>query len=68
MLFMKWIDIEDIVEALKEMHPDADPRIIRFTKLREMVLSLPNFLDHPNSCNEKILEAIQGLWIGLEDD
>lgn len=60
---MKWTDSRDIAIALTEAHPDADPKTVRFTELRQWVLALPGFDDDPNRSGEKILEAIQMLWI-----
>jgi len=60
---MKWTDIYEIAADLLEAHPDADPRAVRFTQLRDWVLALPGFNDDPSHCGEKILEAIQMAWI-----
>jgi FeS assembly protein IscX len=60
---MKWTDSRDIAIALTEAHPEADPKTVRFTQLREWVLALPGFDDDPARSGEKILEAIQMLWI-----
>lgn len=60
---MKWTDSRDIAIALTEAHPEVDPKTVRFTDLRAWVLALPGFDDDPNRSGEKILEAIQMLWI-----
>jgi FeS assembly protein IscX len=60
---MKWSDTREIAEALLKAHEQIDPLRIRFTDLRQWVLSLPGFEDDPRRCNEKILEAIQMAWI-----
>ena len=60
---MKWTDSRDIAIALCEARPDADPRAVRFTELRDWVLALPGFDDDPKRSGEKILEAIQQCWI-----
>lgn len=60
---MKWLDIEDVVEALEEKFPDENIINIRFTELKKKVLSLEEFDDDEKRCNEKILEAIQAAWI-----
>lgn len=60
---MDWQDIRNIAIALEEEHPDADNINLRFTDLREWVLALPGFVGAPNGCNEKILEAIQMMWM-----
>jgi FeS assembly protein IscX len=60
---MKWTDVQVIAEALYDAHPDVDPKVIRFTDLHAWVMGLDGFSDEPNNSNEKILEAIQQLWI-----
>ncbi|MCU0765596.1 MAG: Fe-S cluster assembly protein IscX [Burkholderiaceae bacterium] len=60
---MKWTDSLEIAIALAELHPDVDPKTVRFTDLRQWVLDLPGFADDPKHCGEKILEAIQMAWI-----
>jgi len=60
---MRWTDSLDIALDLIDEHPDVDPKIIRFTELREWVLALENFNDDADHCGEKILEAIQMHWI-----
>ena len=60
---MKWTDVQDIAIALDEAHPEVDPRYVRFTDLHDWVCELEGFSDDPDRSNEKILEAIQGLWI-----
>jgi len=65
---MKWLDIEDIAEALHEKHPDFDIISLRFTMLKKMVTDLNEFADDHDKCNEKILEAIQAAWIWLQNE
>lgn len=60
---MRWVDIQEIAIRLEEIHPETDNINLRFTDLRAWVLSLPEFNDNPDGCNEKILEAIQMAWI-----
>ena len=60
---MKWTDSRYIAIALCEAHPDVDPLTVRFTDLHQWVCALPGFADEPNRSGEKILEAIQTLWI-----
>lgn len=60
---MKWTDTLRIAEDLADIHDDIDPKTIRFTQLRQLVLDLPDFNDDPDRCGEKILEAIQQAWI-----
>ena len=60
---MLWTDVNDIAVELFEKFPDLDPTYILFTDLREMIMNLENFEDDPDRSNEKILEAIQMIWL-----
>ena len=60
---MLWPDVNEIAIELAEKHPDIDPTYILFTDLRRLVMELESFIDSPEKTNEKILEAIQMLWI-----
>ena len=60
---MLWIDVNDIAIELAEKHPDIDPTYILFTDLKKLVTDLEDFEDSHEKSNEKILEAIQMLWI-----
>ena len=60
---MKWTDVNDIAIELCETHPEVDPLSVRFTDLREWVMSLQGFDDEAERCGEKILEAIQMAWL-----
>ena len=58
-----WTDTLELAIQLYDAHPDVDPKLLRFTDLREWVLALEEFNDAPEHCGEKILEAIQIAWI-----
>ena len=60
---MKWTDVNDIAIELCEAHPDVDPLTVRFTDLRDWVMTLDGFDDDAERCGEKILEAIQMAWL-----
>jgi len=60
---MRWRDIQQIALRLEELYPDRDNVNLRFTDLRQWIVALPEFNDDPDSCNEKILEAIQMAWL-----
>lgn len=60
---MKWTDIQRIAEELYDNHPEIDPKTVRFTQLRDLIMALPNFDDDASRCGEKILEAVQMAWI-----
>lgn len=64
---MKWTDVQDIGIALAERRPDVDPLTVRFTDLMQWVMALPGFQDDMDRCNEKILEAIQMVWLDERD-
>ena len=63
MAAIKWTDTLEIAIQLLDVHPDVDPKTIRFTDLHRWVTELPEFEDDTNRSNEKILEAIQMAWI-----
>ena len=60
---MKWTDSQRIAEELFDRHPGIDPKTVRFTQLRQLILDLPEFDDDPQRCGERILEAVQQAWI-----
>ena len=60
---MIWTDVNEIAIELEEKHSDIDPTYILFTDLRNLVMDLEGFIDDSDKTNEKILEAIQMLWI-----
>ncbi len=60
---LKWVDTLDIALELAEKYPEKDAQWINLVELRKLVLSLKNFEDDPERCNEKILESIQQNWI-----
>lgn len=62
-MVLKWTDTLEIAIALSDVHPDVDPKNIRFTDLHSWVCALNEFDDAPERSGEKILEAIQMNWI-----
>ena len=60
---LKWVDVQEIAIQLSEAHPDVDPTRLNFVELRKWVMHLPEFDDLPDRSGEKVLEAIQALWI-----
>ncbi|MBI5535119.1 MAG: Fe-S cluster assembly protein IscX [Deltaproteobacteria bacterium] len=60
---MKWTDTREIAIALFDKYPDLKPLEIRFTDLHKWVTELDGFEDDPQKSNEKILEAIQMMWL-----
>ena len=64
---MKWIDTYEIVDLLVDKHPEVDPKKILFTDLRSLISNLEEFDDELDKCNERVLEAVQALWIEEKD-
>jgi FeS assembly protein IscX len=64
---MKWTDTREIAIALAEAHPGVDPERVLFTDLHRWVVELPGFDDDPKRGGEKVLEAIQMIWIDEGD-
>lgn len=60
---MKWTDTQRIAEELYDNHPEINPKTVRFTQLRDLIMALPDFDDDASRCGEKVLEAIQMAWI-----
>ena len=58
-----WTDSVDIAISLSDKFPDIDPQWISFPDLHSKICNLDNFIGDPKKSNEKILEAIQMLWI-----
>lgn len=59
-----WLDVERIGEELADLYPDENPLTVTFPALRSMVEALDGFCEQPgHPCNERILEAIQQVWI-----
>ena len=64
---MKWTESREIAIALIDKFPDQDPTAVNFVDLRNWVIALPGFDDDPKRSGEKILEAIQMMWIEETD-
>lgn len=61
---MKWTDTRRIAEELYDLHGETiDPKTVRFTRLRDLIMALPDFDDDSARCGERILEAVQQAWI-----
>ena len=58
-----WLDTNDIAIELSEKFPDIDPQWISFPDLHSKICNLETFVGDPSRSNEKVLEAIQMLWI-----
>ncbi|KPW62700.1 Uncharacterized protein ALO68_00517 [Pseudomonas syringae pv. helianthi] len=63
LMSLKWVDVQEIAIQLAESHPEINPLAVSFPRLRDLVIALPEFDDDPARSGEKVLEAIQGLWI-----
>jgi FeS assembly protein IscX len=64
---LKWTDTREIAIELCEAHPEVNPMTVRFTDLYQWVLDLPGFADDPKHAGEKVLEAIQMVWLDEYD-
>ena len=65
---LEWTDVRAIAQLLAERHADVAPLTVRFTDLHRWVRELPGFADDPERSNEKILEAIQMVWLDEVDE
>ena len=64
---MNWSDTFEIVDNLCEKYPYVEPEKLLFLDLMNMVTSLEGFTGKKENCNERILEAIQAIWIEEKD-
>lgn len=60
---LNWNDINDIAIELSDKFPEIDPQWISFPDLHSKICNLESFIGDPDRSNEKVLEAIQMLWI-----
>ena len=60
---LNWNDINDIAIELYDQFPYIDPQWISFPDLHSKICNLETFVGDPDRSNEKVLEAIQMLWI-----
>ncbi|MBX9409356.1 MULTISPECIES: Fe-S cluster assembly protein IscX [Pseudomonas] len=58
-----WNDVQRIAEELAEAKPDVDPLSVNFVDLQRWIKELPDFDDTSGRVGEKVLEAVQALWI-----
>ncbi len=58
-----WNDVQRIAEELAEAKPDVNPLTVNFVDLQRWIMELPDFDNTSGRCGEKILEAVQTLWI-----
>ena len=65
---MKWTDTREIAIQLADKFPDYEPLSIRFTDLHRWICELDGFDDDPNRSSEKILEAVQMMWLDEVED
>jgi FeS assembly protein IscX len=62
-----WNDVQRIAEDLAETKPEIDPRYVNFVDLQRWIMELPGFDTTSGRCGEKVLEAVQALWIEEAD-
>ncbi|MBA1378247.1 Fe-S cluster assembly protein IscX [Pseudomonas brassicacearum] len=58
-----WNDVQRIAEELAEAKPDVDPLTVNFVDLQRWIMELPGFDNTSGRVGEKVLEAVQTLWI-----
>ncbi|QXH99529.1 Fe-S cluster assembly protein IscX [Pseudomonas monsensis] len=58
-----WNDVNRIAEELAEAKPDVDPLSVNFVDLQRWIMELPDFDNTSGRVGEKVLEAVQALWI-----
>lgn len=58
-----WNDVQRIAEELAEAKPDVNPLTVNFVDLQHWIMELPDFDSNSGRCGEKVLEAVQQLWI-----
>ncbi|WP_339545473.1 Fe-S cluster assembly protein IscX [Pseudomonas sp. RA_35y_Pfl2_P32] len=58
-----WNDVQRIAEELAESKPDVDPLSVNFVDLQRWIMELPDFDNTSGRVGEKVLEAVQALWI-----
>ena len=64
---LMWSDSLEIALDLIDKYPNVDPLKLHFTELRKWILDLENFVDDPEHCGERVLEAVQLAWISEVD-
>lgn len=60
---LTWRDTDEIAWALADQYPELDPLTLSFTRLHQMIVSLPEFKDDPGGSSEGVLERIQMTWL-----
>ncbi len=60
---LTWRDTDEIGWTLADRYPEIDPLKLSFTKLHQMIVSLPEFKDDPAGSSEGVLERIQMTWL-----
>ena len=60
---IEWLDTNEIAMELFDKFPEIDPQWISFPDLHSKICNLESFIGDPDRSNEKVLEAIQMLWI-----
>ena len=57
-----WDSSYEIVMALMEAYPDADPEDVGLDELSQRITGLPGFADDPGMVNDAILKGILRDW------
>ena len=59
---LTWNNTDEIAWEFADTYSDIDPLSLSFTRLREMVMALPDFSGTEEECSEGALESIQMVW------
>lgn len=62
---MLWRDVEEIAEALEELHSEEEVEALSLRTIKEWTIELLDFEDDPGKSNETILENIKEAWLEL---
>ena len=60
---LTWREPRAIGELLYEEHEEVNPLSVSFVQLHAWICELDDFGDDPKGSSEKVLEAIQMIWL-----
>ena len=60
---LTWRDPRAIGELLYEEHEEVNPLSVSFVQLHKWIIESDDFEDDPKGSSEKVLEAIQMIWL-----
>ena len=62
-MYLRWTDVDEIVEVLEENYADEEIPEHDLSHLKELVMALEGFEDHATEVSEAQLEIIIEHWI-----